>query len=174
MNQSMARKTESRRGALLCVILLSLVGTLEAQNYGIPWYVVGKGGAGMSSANYGVSGTLAQTATGNAASANYQVSQGYWAGSAAATPVIRTPSNKIVAAPSFRLTNGTMAYSLTRECPVEIRIFDMLGQKVFEFNRLQPPGSYSLSMKSLNLSPGRYILHFKAGTMEKKIKVTER
>ncbi len=77
-------------------------------------------------------------------------------------------SNKITAGPSFCLKHGTMAYSLDRHYPVEIRIYDLAGKEIFEFTRLQSPGSYSLPVKTLNLPSGQLIMRFKAGTFEKQ------
>ena len=77
------------------------------------------------------------------------------------------PSRDNMSGPSFHIIHGVISYSLDRECPVEIRIFDMLGQKVFEFMRLQSSGGYSLSAENLNLPSGRYIVHFRAGTMNR-------
>ena len=76
--------------------------------------------------------------------------------------------------PACRFKNGILTYSLNRQCPVAIRIFDMLGKKAYEFNRLQPPGSYTLSLKRLDLPSGRFIAYFKAGTMEEKISIMGR
>jgi hypothetical protein len=36
---------------------------------------------------------------------------------------------------------------------------------------MESPGSHSLSIKSLNLSSELYIVHFKAGNLEKEISV---
>jgi hypothetical protein len=44
----------------------------------INWQVISGGGTSGTSANYGLSGTVAQTAVGSGSSANYGFSHGYW------------------------------------------------------------------------------------------------
>jgi hypothetical protein len=90
------------------------------------------------------------------------------------TGVILSSANKSGIGPSLRMRNGTISYSLGQQCPVELRMYDMLGKKVFEFNRQQSAGSYSFSIRSLNLSTGEYILHFKAGSLQKDMAVMEK
>ncbi len=80
-------------------------------------------------------------------------------------------SDKIIIEPSFSQKNGTIAYSLNQQCPVDFRIYNLLGKKVFEFNHIQSSGSHSFSVKSLNLPSELYIVHFKAGNWEKQITV---
>ena len=81
------------------------------------------------------------------------------------------PANKIVAGPSFTLKNGMFAYSLNKQGPVEIMIYNILGRKVFSYNRLESSGSHALSIKNLDLSPELYIVHFKANGIEKELSV---
>ena len=81
------------------------------------------------------------------------------------------PRGKIITGPSFSLKNGTIAYSLDRQSSVGLRIYDMRGEKVFEFTRLQPSGSYSVPLKMLDLSPGRYVAQFIAEGLEQRMLV---
>jgi hypothetical protein len=73
--------------------------------------------------------------------------------------------------PTFSFKNGLIAYSLNRQSPIGIRIYNILGRKIFELNKLQSSGSYSFSIRSLNLSSELYIIHFKAGTLERQMTV---
>jgi YVTN family beta-propeller protein len=75
----------------------------------------------------------------------------------------------LAAGSAFAVKNGIAAYALAQECPVDLRIFDILGQKLFEFRRIQTPGSYSLSIKSLNLPARVYIVDFKAGALQRQV-----
>jgi hypothetical protein len=86
-------------------------------------------------------------------------------------PTAVAPANKIVAGPSFTLKNGMFAYSLNQQGSVEIMIYNILGRKVFSYNRLESSGNHALSIKNLNLSPELYIVHFKANGIEKELSV---
>jgi hypothetical protein len=55
-----------------------------------------------------------------------------------------------------------------------LRIFDLLGRKLFELNRIQQSGSYSFSLSNLNLSSELHIISFKAGNVEQRISVPGR
>jgi hypothetical protein len=76
--------------------------------------------------------------------------------------------------PSFSLRNGMVAYSLNTQCPVEIRIYDILGKKIFQFNRMQSAGQYSLLLRTLSLPANLYIVHFKAGSVDRLVRCIER
>ena len=73
--------------------------------------------------------------------------------------------------PTLSFKNGLISYSLNHQCPIDIRIYNILGRKIFELNRFQSPGSYSFSIPSLKLSSELYIVHFKAGTLERQMTV---
>jgi hypothetical protein len=72
---------------------------------------------------------------------------------------------------SFSIQNSTVLYTLASPSPVELSLFSLSGRRIPLFSRFQSPGSYSFSLKNRNVSPGMYFLHFKAGTMEKRMKV---
>jgi hypothetical protein len=76
--------------------------------------------------------------------------------------------------PLFAVTNGIATYKLRQACPIDLRIYDICGRKLFEFNRVQTPGSYSLALKHLMLAEKLYIIHFKAGGMERQLTVQGR
>ena len=90
---------------------------------------------------------------------------------AATTAVLST---SLPAKPSFGMKDGMLSYTLDKEYPVEIRIFDLLGRKLFELNRIQQSGSYSFSLSNLNLSSELHIISFKAGNVEQRISVPGR
>jgi hypothetical protein len=71
----------------------------------------------------------------------------------------------------FFINNGIISYSLNHEGPVDIIVCDILGKRLFDFNRMQPSGSYSLSLKNRDLPAGVYFLQFKAGMMQKRVKI---
>ena len=77
-------------------------------------------------------------------------------------------SDRITIEPSFSIKNGILSYTLSQQGPVAIRIYDILGKKIFELNRIQSSGNYSFSVKNRHLSPELYIVHFKAGTLERQ------
>jgi hypothetical protein len=74
-------------------------------------------------------------------------------------------------APAFSFRHSTVLYTLASPSPVELSLFSLSGRRIPLFSRFQSPGSYSFSLKKRNVSPGMYFLHFKAGTMEKRMKV---
>ncbi len=92
-----------------------------------------------------------------------------WSFSVASTSAM--PSKSKINAPRFSLNNGIISYALNQECSVDIRIYDILGKKVFELNRVQGSGSYELLLKDRNFPSGVYFLQFKAGAMQKKMKI---
>ncbi len=70
--------------------------------------------------------------------------------------------------PIFSLKSGVIAYSVTKASPVAITVYDLLGKEVFNFNRLQPAGSYSFALANSKLSAGQYVVRFSAGNFEKR------
>ncbi len=83
-------------------------------------------------------------------------------------------SNHFTLEPSFTINNGTVSYMLNQQNPVEIKIYDIIGRKLFQFNRVQGSGSYSFSFKRLNQPSALYIVHFKAGNIERQATMMER
>lgn len=72
---------------------------------------------------------------------------------------------------SILIQSAALHYTLTEPSQVEISLYNMLGRKFSIINRLQPSGSYSLSLKNRTLPAGVYFLHFKAGLVEKRMKI---
>jgi trimeric autotransporter adhesin len=62
----------------------------------------------------------------------------------------------------FSVSNRTIRYSVPREYPVSLQVFDIVGRKVATLvNRVQMPGSYSMSIDKRIFTPGFYIVRFK-------------
>jgi len=63
---------------ITATFILLLVSLSSAQNYVIGRSVIASGGGEMSSANYGVMGTIGQPFTGESSSPSYTVRSGFW------------------------------------------------------------------------------------------------
>ena len=69
-------------------------------------------------------------------------------------------------------TDGiNLNYTMAQPGAVRISFSDILGREKAAINRQQLSGHYTLSLKSLNLSPGVYLIHFRAGNLEKRMRV---
>ncbi len=66
------------------MIFLFMAISTAAQNYSVDWYVIASGGGEMSSANYGVNGTIGQPFSGSSSSPNYTIEAGFWVGAGGA------------------------------------------------------------------------------------------
>ena len=100
--------------------------------------------------------------------------QGPWSNAfsfvAGSTPVL--PSAPPVAlAEAFAFRNSTAVYDLTAPCPVSLSLFTLSGRRISVLDRLQQAGRYRVSFKNRGLAPGAYFLHFKAGRIERKMRV---
>jgi hypothetical protein len=73
--------------------------------------------------------------------------------------------------PSCFMDGINLNYTMAQPGAVRISFSDILGREKTAINRQQLSGHYTLSLKSLNLSPGVYLIHFKAGNLEKRMKV---
>ena len=86
------------------------------------------------------------------------------------TPV--HPSAPPVAlAEAFSFRNSTAVYDLPAPCPVSLSLFTLSGRRISVLDRLQQAGRYTVSLKRHGLAPGAYFLHFKAGRIERKMRV---
>lgn len=65
---------------LTAIILLLFIAVHAGDRVGeeITWQVISSGGTSGSSANYQLSGTVAQTAVGSGGSTNYRLNHGFW------------------------------------------------------------------------------------------------
>ena len=70
--------------ALLLVLLTSAAAATDSPSYRLEWFtpLTSGGGGSASSANYGISFTVGQSASGTAASAHYGACLGFWCGGA--------------------------------------------------------------------------------------------
>jgi hypothetical protein len=73
--------------------------------------------------------------------------------------------------PSCFMDGTNLNYTMAQPGAVRISFSDILGREKAAINRRQSSGHYTLSLRSLNLAPGVYLMHFKAGNMEKRMKV---
>jgi hypothetical protein len=67
---------------------------------------------------------------------------------------------------------GILGYCLPKAEQVEISIFDALGRTVVSINRAQGAGSHSIDLINSSLTPGRYIVRFKAGGIAQERAIT--
>ncbi len=67
--------------------------------------------------------------------------------------------------------HGVLAYNLKEQSLVEVSLFDILGRKIFNFNRMESSGSYAISLKNYNFPAGVYLLQIKAGAIESRMKI---
>jgi hypothetical protein len=88
----------------------------------------------------------------------------------AVTPIFPAMEN---AGPSdiAGFVHGTIAYKLKEQSLVDVSLFDILGRKIFSFNRMESSGSYSLSLKNYDFPAGIYLLQIKAGAMERRMRI---
>jgi hypothetical protein len=82
-----------------------------------------------------------------------------------------SPKLNQISMPPIGINNSVLLYSLSQQSEVEIRMYDILGKNIIILNRREPAGSYALSLKNRNLPAGLYFLQFKAGMIEKRMKV---
>ncbi len=73
--------------------------------------------------------------------------------------------------PYLSLRNTSLMYNLSQPSQVEVSLFNLTGRKFSILNRSESSGSYTLSLKNRNLPAGVYFLQFKAGAMQKRMKV---
>jgi hypothetical protein len=66
--------------------------------------------------------------------------------------------------------NEVLYYRLTVPDMAEISLYDIAGRKTVLLNRLLPAGTYSLSLRNSGLAHGLYVLHFKAGILDRRVK----
>jgi hypothetical protein len=81
------------------------------------------------------------------------------------------PSGATALKPSCFINGNNLSYAIAQSGTVKISFSDILGREKAVINRLQSSGQYTVSLQSFNLTPGVYFLHFKAGNMEKRMKV---
>jgi hypothetical protein len=86
-------------------------------------------------------------------------------GSAARLPMLSSVSS------SFTLRSSSVLYTLATPENVSVSLFSLSGRRISLLDRAQPSGSYTLSLRNRGLSPGAYLLSFKAGVMEKRVKI---
>jgi hypothetical protein len=85
-------------------------------------------------------------------------------------PVLPVKFNELLSS-AVSFTHSMLYYNLKTSMQVEIVLYDILGKNMLNFSRLQSSGSYSLSLKNRNLPAGVYFLQFKAGAMQKRMKI---
>ncbi len=79
--------------------------------------------------------------------------------------------NNASSSPAFSVKNASLLYTLPTPSQVEVSLFNLTGRKFAILNRSESSGSYTLSLKNRNLPAGVYFLQFKAGAMQKRMKV---
>ncbi len=88
------------------------------------------------------------------------------------TSSVSVLSSRVNPTESTCFMNGTnLSYTLAQPSAVRIAFSDILGREKAVIDRFQSSGQYSLSLKTLNLSPGVYLVHFRAGNRESVMKV---
>jgi hypothetical protein len=88
---------------------------------------------------------------------------------------LKTPSVSALSADrreiefAFSNCNGILRYSIPRSCTVKLTFCDIQGRTIIGLNRLHSSGNYHLSLSEFHLAAGMYLVHFKAGSFEKKV-----
>ncbi len=95
-----------------------------------------------------------------------------WTFSVTTTAVL--PMEPVASSPAFSLRNGVVTYTLAHECPVALKVCDILGRELFVFRRVQGAGTYSLQIHGLNPVSKLYLVQFRAGGLERRIAVAGR
>ncbi len=106
-------------------------------------------------------------------SATNATGTGLWSGTWTLTPsvsVIASASQN--SRPDFTVQQGILGYSLQKSGRVEILIFDALGRIAMKISKAQGAGSYSIDLRNSSLTPGRYIVRFKAGGVTREMAIT--
>ena len=86
------------------------------------------------------------------------------------TPVLAS-APPLALAESFVFRNSTAVYDLPTPCPVSLSLFTLSGRRIVILDRQQQAGRCTVSLKNRGLAPGAYFLHFKAGRVERKVRV---
>ena len=86
------------------------------------------------------------------------------------TPVLSS-APPLALSESFSFRNSTAVYDLPAACPVSLSLFTLSGRRISVSHRVQQAGRYTVSLKNRGLAPGAYFLHFKAGRVERKMRV---
>ncbi|MGA3051033.1 MAG: hypothetical protein ABSE00_03850 [Chitinispirillaceae bacterium] len=94
-----------------------------------------------------------------------------WTFSTTLNPVSVLSSSAKALEPSCFMDGTNLNYTMAQPGAVRISFSDILGREKAAINQQQSSGHYTLSLKSLNLSPGVYLIHFKAGNLEKRMRV---
>ncbi len=68
------------------------------------------------------------------------------------------------------MRNNILYYRLAVPDLAEISLYDIIGKKTVLLNRSLPAGTYSLSLRNAGLAHGLYVLHFKAGILDRRLK----
>jgi len=92
-----------------------------------------------------------------------------WSFTTTAVSVLSTDAKALESSCYVRGSN--LNYAMAQSGAVRISFSDILGRERAIINSQQSSGHYTCSLKTLNLSPGVYLMHFRAGTMEKRMKV---
>jgi hypothetical protein len=71
----------------------------------------------------------------------------------------------------FTVKTDGIAYALASSGPVQLTFSDLLGRVALTVSRNQAAGSYIFNFRDCSLSPGRYIVQFKAAGIEKRAMV---
>jgi hypothetical protein len=74
------------------------------------------------------------------------------------------------------VVNGqtTISYSLQKEAPVRIAVYNIKGQQELLLNKRQPAGNYTLPYSTVGKAAGVYIVRITAGEKTEKVKVIVR
>lgn len=139
--------------------------------YKIPHSTFGTGGAQTSSGSHKINGTLGQPVIGVTGNPTYMNQLGFWYQSGVYITGVDQLTEEIPT--EYRLDQNypnpfnpatTIRFSLPREEPVILTVFDILGQEVARLvNEKCKTGVYSVTFDAKGLSSGTYIYQLQAG-----------
>lgn len=145
-------------------------------NYRLRAHVIGAAGSPAASTGYRSDGTLGQpTPIGIAAKTNQELYAGYWGQVRSLTPTgtlapVTLYNQLFQNYPNPFNPSTTIKYSVARSGPVEIKIFNVRGQKVKTLiNENKLPGAYRVSWDGRNeagtqVASGVYFYRLRIGT----------
>lgn len=156
------------RRAVVLLLLILLVRPASAQ-FQISREVLATGGDSMGSPNFGVRGTVGESASGALSGPTFAAALGFWAEPG---PVVTTvdPGPRLPAEvaldqnhPNPFNPRTTIPFALPRESRVTLRIFDAAGRLVRELvDEVRPAGSHQASFSAQSLSSGVYYCRLEA------------
>lgn len=151
------------------VLVMTLTSVAAIAQTELKRSVVASGGGSMGSTNYGVTGTVGQSAIGEQASSNYSVLGGYWLPEDNIATAIENRANlpRVYALdqnyPNPFNPATTIRFALPQESFVKLRVYDVSGNVVAELvNEVRQAGVHREDFVASSLASGIYFYRLEA------------